>query len=272
MTNIMGVTYPADSTSTTDTTTLSYRTILGEVPWSLRDIAVVRDKGRPDDSARAWALSLPHGLADGRMVDGPAAAHPPNAGFQKIFVVDPGETHRHHLARVFGIRSGQDALDAVADRLSAAGDPAYSSQHGVLADLCATAWSERPAAHTVLGPVDADHHHVVVPFLQPEAYQALPPTPPEDICAWDISVAVHLLWLAHGGGLLTEEQCDAPLGRALAMARDAYGSWTDYADGVVVGRAVSDGRLDDSCHRFVHDTAVALNHPDSPWFRLNLQG
>lgn len=272
MTNIMGVTNPADTTASTNNTIPSYRSALGEIPWSRRHVAVVRDEGRSDDSARSWALSLPHGLTEGRVLDGPAAAHPPNAGFQKIFVVDPGETHRHHLARVFGIRSGDDALEAVDHRLSSAGDPAYQSQHGTLVDLCATPWSERPAAHTVLGPVAPESHHVIVPFLQPEAHQALPPTPPQDICAWDISVAVHLLWLAHGGGLLTEEQCAGPLSRALAMAQDSYDNWADYADGVVVGRAVSDGRLDDSCHRMVQDTALALNHPDSPWFRLNLQG
>ncbi|MGJ0182511.1 DUF1266 domain-containing protein [Corynebacterium glyciniphilum] len=262
------MTYPADTAATTAPT---YRSILRNFPSSSRGLPLTWESGRSDDSCRAWGLSLPHGLTDGRVVNGPAEAHPPNAGFQKLFVVDPGEAHRHHLARVFGIRTTDDVLESASARLRDAGDPDYREHLPLLDTLCSTTGPERPAAYTVLSPVDPAHHHLIVPFLQDSAPMALPETPPQDTTAWDVSVAVHLLWLAHGGGLVTEDQCSGMLARALDLAQSTYSTWEDFADGVVVGRAVSDGRLDDSCVRFVHDIAVVLNHPDSPWFRLSLQ-
>ncbi|MGN0095361.1 MAG: DUF1266 domain-containing protein [Corynebacterium sp.] len=262
------MTYPADTSATTAPT---YRSILRDIPSSGRGLRLTWESGRSDDSSRSWGLSLPHGLTDGRVTNGPAEAHPPNAGFQKLFVVDPGEAHRHHLARVFGIRTTQDVLDTASARLRDAGDAAYRQHRPLLETLCSTTGPERPAAHTVLGPVDPAHHHLIIPFLQDGACTALPETPPQDTTAWDISVAVHLLWLAHGGGLVTEDQCSGMLARALDLAQAACPTWEDFADGVVVGRAVADGRLDDSCLRFVRDIAVVLNHPNSPWFRLPLR-
>lgn len=264
-----GVTHPADNTTPTATT---YRSALQELPRSAGRLQLVWDRDRTAEASRSWALSLPHGLNDGRVVNGPAEAHPPNSGFQKLFVVDPGEAHRHHLASVYGIRTARDVLGTVAARLDDAGDADYRRHRELLAGLCSTPVDRRPAAHTVLGPLDPADHHLVIPFLQDAAVAALPETPPTDTTGWDVSVAVHLLWLAHGGGLVTVDQCSGLLNRALELTRSTYGSWEEFADGVVVGRAVADGRLDDSCMRFVQDIAVALNHPDSPWVRLNLHG
>ncbi|MEJ6548461.1 DUF1266 domain-containing protein [Corynebacterium sp. USCH3] len=261
------MTYPADNTTTATT----YRSLLQQLPPSGRGLRLTWDPDRSEGSSRSWALGLPHGLTDGRTVNGPPEAHPPNEGFQKLFVVDPGEVHRHHLARVFGIRTAQDVLRTAADRLRDAGDADYRQYLPALQSLCDTPVADRPAAHTVLGPVDPAHHHLIIPFLQDEAALALPETPPVDTTAWDISVAVHLLWLAHGGGLITEDRCSGMLSDALGLAQSTYTTWQDYADGAVVGRAVADGRLDDSCLYFVRDVAVVLNHPDSPWYRLELR-
>ncbi|MCJ7859711.1 DUF1266 domain-containing protein [Corynebacterium kalidii] len=262
------MTHPVDTTTHTTT----YRSTLLTLPPTGAALRLVWDDDRTPESSRAWALSLPHGLGDGRVVNGPAEAHLPNTGFQKLFVVDPGEAHRHHLATVYGIRTAREALEAVRARLATGGDPRYRAHRGLLATLCSTPAGQRPAAHTVLGTVDPADHHVVVPFLSDTAVAALPEVPPAETTAWDVSVAVHLLWLAHGGGLVTGDECSDLLARALDSARSVYRTWAEYADGVVVGRAVADGRLDDSCLRFVRDVAVALNHPDSPWSRLELQG
>lgn len=261
-----GVTYPADTTENT------YRTTLCELPTISRSLRLLWGEEPSAEVGTAWALSLPHDLTDGRKVNAPAEAHPPNSGFQKLFVADPGEAHRHHLAQVFGIRTGEDALQAANDRINGAGSAEYRELHTLLCEVCSTPLHERPPAYSILAPVAADQHHIVIPFLQPEATLALPEVPPSDTTAWDISVAVRLLWLAHGGGLVTAEQCEPVVLRALELARRTYGGWSEYADGLVVGRAVSNGRLDDSGIHFVDDVAVALNHPDSLWSRVALQG
>lgn len=263
-----GVTLPSDTTATTTAST--YRTILSALPFTARPLPLTWAEGHSRDFSCAWSLSLPHDLTAGRVSNGPPEAHPPDAGFRKLVIVDPGEAYRHHLAAVYGVRTGGDLLRTVAARLDDAGDADYRELHSRITGIAATPAHRRPPLHRILGPVPAGQQHVVIPFLQPDAALALPNVPPADTTAWDVSVAVHMLWLGYGGGLVTDGQCAPLLERALQRARDTYATWEDYADGLVVGRAVADGRLDDSCLGVVRDVAVALNHPDSPWARFPL--
>lgn len=261
---MVSVTFPADITTNT------YHTTLRTLPVNSRSFHFTWDEAVSVDLGTAWSLSLPHDLTDGRPVNAPAEAHPPHSGFQKLFIADPGEAHRHRLAQVYGIRTGQDALHVAGTRLCQAASADYRELRPLLRDLCSTPHHRRQPVHTILAPVAADRHHIIIPFLQPEATAALPENPPVDTTAWDLSVAVRLLWLAHGGGLVTAGQCEPLLVDALNQARRTYRTWSEYADGLVVGRTISNGRIDDSCIHFITDLAVALNHQESLWARLPL--
>lgn len=224
---------------------------------------------------RAWSLSLPHDLADGRVVDGPAPALPPNEGFRRMFAVDRGDDHRHRVASVYGVKDAATALDVAWDRLRLArmGNADYRELRPVLQDIVAAPAKDRTPtrAWETLTSVDTGKHGLVIPFLQDEAVYALPADLPADTIAWDVSVAMRILWLAHGGGLFEDTVACHDLARdALDLIRSTYSSWREVADGIVVGRALTTGRLDESCIAYVDQVALALNHPDSPWARLPL--
>jgi hypothetical protein len=224
-------------------------------------------------SQRAWSLALPHDLIDGRIVDGPAPVYPPHEGFRRLFAVDPGETYRHQLSSVYGIKDAASALEAANDRLRLAGhgNAAYRDIQPLLQHLMSQEPGSRPSSAAVLSAVDNDRHHVVVPFLQDLAHYALPENPPADLMAWEVSVALRILWLAHGGGLFTDTvACNDLTLDGLSLIQDNYRTWRDYADALVVGRAVSTGTLDESSISFVEQVSTALNHPDSPWSQLPL--
>ncbi|MGO1950551.1 MAG: DUF1266 domain-containing protein [Mycobacteriaceae bacterium] len=230
----------------------------------------------PDaDLQRAWSLTLPHELTDGRIVDAPTTPHPPNEGFRRLFAVDPGEVHRHALTAVYGVKDGPAALAVAERRLRDAGDPDYRELRPLLRTVLESPAPERPSSTRTLSGIDPRQHHVVVPFLQQNAPFALPTDPaelPVDTVAWDVSLAMRVLWLAHGGGLVTGEECSELALSALEQVRETYDGWHAFASGLVVGRAVSMGQIDDSSISYVDDVALALNHPDSPWSRLPLQG
>lgn len=224
---------------------------------------------------RAWSLSLPHDLTDRRVVDGPPPALPPNEGFRRIFAVDRGEDHRHRLASVYGVKDAATALEVAWDRLRLAstGNAGYRALRPLLQEVVSVPPETRSLTHSweTLSRVNTDKHALVIPFLQDEAVYALPAVLPVDTIAWDVSVAMRILWLAHGGGLFEDTvACHDLALDALDLIRSTYSSWREVADGIVVGRALSTGRVDESCIAYVDQVAIALNHPDSPWVRLPL--
>ncbi|HIW91217.1 MAG TPA: DUF1266 domain-containing protein [Candidatus Corynebacterium avicola] len=224
---------------------------------------------------RAWSLSLPHDLVDGRVVDGPAPEAPPNEGFRRMFAVDRGQDHRHRVASVYGVKDAATALEVAWDRLRLArtGNAHYRELLPLLQDIVSAPPDDRNPTRVwkTLTTVDTDKHDLVIPFLQDEAVYALPEDLPVDTVAWDVSVAMRILWLAHGGGLFEDTVACHDLARdALDLIRSTYSSWREVADGIVVGRALSTGRVDESCIAYVDQVALALNHPDSPWVRLPL--
>lgn len=192
-----------------------------------------------------------------------------------MFAVDRGDDHRHRVASVYGVKDAATALDVAWDRLRLArmGNADYRELRPVLQDIVAAPAKDRTPtrAWETLTSVDTGKHGLVIPFLQDEAVYALPADLPADTIAWDVSVAMRILWLAHGGGLFEDTVACHDLARdALDLIRSTYSSWREVADGIVVGRALTTGRLDESCIAYVDQVALALNHPDSPWARLPL--
>lgn len=96
---------------------------------------------------------------------------------------------------------------------------------------------------------------------------------PDSILAWDMARVVHLSRLLRDAGFVSPEDAWAAVQRASDTARAGYGSWQEFADAFVVGRAFW-ATLNDRDHGgddtgdFIKAVKELHEQPESPWRRF----
>jgi hypothetical protein len=227
------MTSPQQSTATT------YDEYLELPEFRDRGWHLVRENRLDPDLALGWSLHMPYELGDDR----------------------------------------DETLGTVQNLLEYAGDPGYRAMLPALRQLLTVPVGQRPGylasiAEMVRGAVEdsvtdeqvvAEVNRVVGPFLVQESVLALPATLPPDTVGWDTARALRVLWMAHGAGIVTEQDAEPFIRAALDLTRQVYGSWREHADGFLVGRAQWAEAVDDGSLEYAGGLATALHHPDSPW-------
>jgi hypothetical protein len=93
---------------------------------------------------------------------------------------------------------------------------------------------------------------------------------PASIAAWDAARVVHVSRLLRDAQLVDEARAFAAIEQAVEMSRPAYGSWKEFGDAFVVGRAfwkASDLRnpVDSDLSSFAGAVDNLLTKDGSPW-------
>ncbi|NQX26081.1 DUF1266 domain-containing protein [Microbacteriaceae bacterium VKM Ac-2854] len=96
---------------------------------------------------------------------------------------------------------------------------------------------------------------------------------PASILAWDMARVVHLSRLLLDAGFVSPEDAWAAVHRASETARAGYGSWQEFGDAFVVGRAfwssiTNRDHAGDETGDFVKAVKELQEQPESPWVRL----
>ncbi|AWB83354.1 DUF1266 domain-containing protein [Corynebacterium liangguodongii] len=228
----------------------------------------------PQDMQRAFLCSLPYGLADGRIVDGPGPVLKRRKG---LFTNPLYRQFEQNLCETWGFADPDDARAAIASLLSTDSNPEYVA---LLPEIKIIAQEHNPeTAHALVEPACQR-----LPGVDPSAITAvlqkyanlfaegmgLPSQLPSTLTSWDYGRAAWISRMAHGIGWFSEEECAQHHAHALERAQVMYPDWKSYASGWLLGRAAWSGMVGEDGEGLSALVATLLVNPASPWLRMPL--
>lgn len=228
----------------------------------------------PEHMQRAFLCSLPYGLADGRIVDGPGPVLKRKKGhfFNPLY-----RQFERNLSETWGFAGPDDARAAVTSLLSTDSNPEYVA---LLPELKVNAQDQSPETVQTL----VESASVRLPAVDPASITAvlqmyanlfaegmgLPSQLPSTLTSWDYCRAAWISRMAHALGWFNEEECAQHHAAALERAQAMYPDWKSYASGWLLGRAAWSGMVGEDGEGLAALSATLLSHPTSPWLRMPL--
>ncbi len=113
-----------------------------------------------------------------------------------------------------------------------------------------------------------DNHAVCMPVLHEWGYLRSPDGHGLTTRAYDLGRAVTVARVAFGAGYLSQPQAMNAISQASALAAARFGSWSQFANSYMLGRAIWGSIHDpelENMHRIVEQLQ---RHPESPWVRF----
>ena len=244
--------------------------VYSELPfWEL-----VWENRYPSDMQKAFLCSLPYGIGDGRVVDGPGPILKRRNG---IFSNPLYRQFDQNLRSVWGFESPDEARMTVVNLLSVDSNPEYTA---LLPELRIIAKDQQ--SEVVQAQVDRASERMpevdaaaIGAVLQRYADlfaegMALPSQLPSTLSSWDFVRAVWISRMAHGIGWFSEEECAQHHAAVLKQSQSLYPDWQAYASGWLLGRAVWSGVVGEDGEGLSAVVAALLTNPASPWLRMPL--
>ena len=108
------------------------------------------------------------------------------------------------------------------------------------------------------------------PFLHSESVETLPAVLPYHVAGWNTARAGWVLRMAHSVGYVTAADVQPLMLRALTVTRAWCGSWREFADSFLVGRAQWDEEPDEEWFSLRNRIAFCLSSDKMPWAHVPL--
>ena len=236
----------------------------------------------PLETGLGLSLHMPFGEPEFHAVDAPPRVLSPQGSRSEAKV------HKYltrGLQSMWGVSDPDGLIGTVNHLLSSPGETGYRIYRPHLQKLVNESAGDRAAAapkimEEALAELEAsgiespaatqDLQEWVNVLADPASVHVLPNRLPYDVAGWDIVPAA---WLRRMGGLVGMLSVNDLLHyseRVLRIARGHAGSWREYVDGFLLGRAHWEESVTDETWEMRDMMQCRLNHPESMWAKYPL--